>query len=258
MLAAVLGALAVWFALPISSAAKLARVTARPARRAGRRRLPVPLAGAVAAAGGSYLITGNAGLGWALAIGTVVGSGAWLARDRARRGRVRAREGEVAAAAQLLAQLLRSGAIPATALREAANEHPILAESAAVGALGGDVTAALATKSTEAGAEGMAALAAAWQVAERSGAPIAGVLKSVAEGLRDQRRVAQSVETELSAARASGHIMALLPFGAVAVGSFAGANPMEFLLLDQLGQWLVAFALGCTSLGVLWIERLAR
>ena len=95
-------------------------------------------------------------------------------------------------------------------------------------------------------------------MSERSGAPIAGVLEQVAENLRQEHQLAEVVETELSSARASGHIMAVLPFGAVGLGFLAGGNPLDFIFGAALGQWLALVAVALTAVGVVWTERLAK
>lgn len=258
MLTAVLAAVSAWLATPSSPAVRLRRLGRPRARRAASWRLTPVLVGALGAASAVLLALGPGGLGWAVAAGIATGTICWIATTRWRVRAAGRRAVEVAQAARLLASLLRSGQIPTAALREVADDHPLFAEAAATSALGGDVARALERGAQARGADGMRTIAAAWQVSERSGAPVARVLERVAEALRQEQRVKGVVEAELASARASGHIMALLPFAAVGLGFFAGGNPLDFLFGAALGQWLATIAVALTAVGVVWIERLAR
>ncbi|NHB85424.1 hypothetical protein G7085_14535 [Tessaracoccus sp. HDW20] len=77
-------------------------------------------------------------------------------------------------------------------------------------------------------------------MSERVGAPVADVLAGVSEAMRAEQRVSAVVEAELSAARTSGHIMAVLPFLAVGLGYSVGVDPLAFLTGGPLGQVLVS------------------
>ena len=248
-----------WLAVEPPAARRLHRLEPRAEARVVRAWRVAPAASVGLGLGlVGFILLGPTGLGWAAAAGIAGGTIAWLVLERVHHRRARARADEVAQAARLLSSLLRSGQIPTEALREAADDYPILAPAAAASRLGIDVTGALRAGAAQPGAGGMATIAAAWQVSAASGAPVASVLQRVAEALRSERRVAQVVETELAAARASGHIMAVLPFAAVGLGVFAGVNPLEFLLGAALGQILSLVAVTLTAVGVVWIERLAR
>ena len=121
-----------------------------------------------------------------------------------------------------------------------------------------DVAAAFRELGATPGRAGYQRVAAAWQVSERTGAPIAVVLGRVAENLREERHLAAVVSAELATARASGRIMAALPFVAIGMGSLVGAKPLEFLFGSWLGQ--AAFMAGTVLVvgGVVWTERIAR
>ena len=116
----------------------------------------------------------------AVALGTV----GWLVAGQRRRRRARLAAQECADGARILASLLRSGQIPTAALSEAAKECPQFQPAAAASALGADVSSVLRDRSTQPGCEGLGAVAAAWSVSERSGAPVAQVLARVAADLR--------------------------------------------------------------------------
>lgn len=254
-----LAGVATWLVVPGSPSSRIRRLDTVPLTvRARSWRIAPALAAGIGAGVVTLLLLGLGSLGWAIAAAIAVGTCTWLILDHLSAFRARKRADEVAGAARLLASLLRSGQIPMEALREAAIDFPVLREAASTSQVGGDVATALEAGSLRRGAEGLATIAAAWRVSERSGAPVAGVLQRVSDSLRQERRVREIVETELAAARASGRIMAVLPFGAVGLGFFAGVNPLEFLFGAWLGQWLSCVAVALTAIGVVWIERLAK
>ncbi len=205
-----------------------------------------------------WLMLGPRVLGWVVAAGVLLGTTAWLVhRSRVDRRRARVRS-ETARATKTLALLLQAGQIPTRALDDAASDCSTLESVAHTGRLGGDVAAAFSELGDVPGGGGYRRVSAAWHVSERTGAPIAVVLGRVAENLRQERHLAAVVAAELATARASGRIMALLPFVAIGLGSLVGARPLEFLFSSWLGQ--VAFLAGAVlvAAGVVWTERIAR
>ena len=255
---AAIAGLAAALALGPAPARSLERLRATPPSRIRRRRRWPAVLGIVAAlalVGGGW---GIRALGWAVAFAVAGGTVAWLTISHRAAARERRAAAECAEAATLLASLLRSGQIPAEALSTAAEDCPALATAAAIARLGGDVAEELASASARPGCAGLARIGAAWRVCGRSGAPIAPVLSLVADALRRERQVGAMVEAELAAARMSGRIMAALPFAAVGLGFAAGVNPVDFLLGQPLGGFLVLVGTVLTAVGVLWIDRLAR
>ena len=49
----------------------------------------------------------------------------------------------------------------------------------------------------------------------------------------------------------------ILPFGALLLGSFVGANPLGFLLEHPLGMVLALAGVSLAAAGVVWTEKLA-
>ena len=217
----------------------------------------------------SLLLAGGCGLmivavvlgvkvaGWGLVLAIAVGTAMWVLRRGAAERSRRSRADETTRVTVGLAMLLRAEQIPTTALSKAASDCPALAPVAAVARLGGDVPRALREAARTPGREGLARVAGAWRVAERTGAPIASVLLQVAEGLRSERELSGVVEAELAMARGSARIMAFLPFGALLLGSFVGANPLGFLLEHPLGMVLALAGVSLAAAGVVWTEKLA-
>lgn len=241
---------------PTASARRL-----RPPRAAHGSSLPavaVALSGGAVALGAAWLILGAGSVLWIVAVAVAVSTLGWLEHGRrARREQSRAAD-ECAQAARALSLMMRSGNLPRVALAESAKDFPILASAAAAARLGSDVGRELERAAHGAGRVGLVAVAAAWRLSERTGAPIADVLGRVAETLRRQRQLDAVVATELSAARTSGHIMATLPFLALGLGLVSGVNTLDYLLTEPLGQWLLLAGVALTSAGVIWVDTLAR
>lgn len=231
---------------PGRDSAAVVRKTSRP--------VVIVLASGLAAVA---VVFGIKAAGWGLVAAIAVGTAAWVLRRAAAERLRRNRADETTRVTVGLAMLLRAGQIPTAALAEAATDCEALAPVSAVATLGGDVPAALQEVAQTPGREGLARVAGAWRVAERTGAPVASVLLQVAEGLRAERELAGVVEAELAMARGSARIMAFLPFGALLLGSFVGANPLGFLLENPLGPVLALAGVGLAAAGVVWTEKLA-
>ncbi|HMR49584.1 MAG TPA: hypothetical protein PKE40_09925 [Arachnia sp.] len=246
-------AVALWMHPP--RAASLRRLEGVVAS-AGRRGLPLVAAAATVVAG-TALLAGR-WLAWWAAVAILATTIAWVVEKRRRRRAASRAAEQIAHGARLLASLLRAGQIPSAALSEAARDCPALEHAAGVSALGGDTGDALAEAATQPGRGQLALVAAAWKLSERSGAPMADSLARVAESLRHRRALSALIDAELAAARTSGHIMAGLPFAAVALGAAVGADPLSFLFAGAAGPVLVLVAVGLTAVGVLWTERLAE
>jgi len=197
-------------------------------------------------------------VGWLTAAGVAALTVWFLARAHSMRRSERVAARECARAARVLAALMRSGQIPTVALASAAADCPVLASAATAARIGGDVGAELERAAARPGHAALLRVAAAWRVSERVGAPIADVLSGVSETIRAEQRVTAMVDAELSAARTSGHIMAVLPFLAIALGHAVGVDPVAFLMGEPFGQALVVASVVLTAAGVLWIDRLAR
>lgn len=254
MTSVALMALAVWVALGPPRGARVRRLGARGDRVWSLPPVAVPVAGAAVLV---WVVLGGGAARWVLMAGIAAATAGWLARRAARARRVDAGQREVSRAAATLSLLLASGWIPSRAIREAAEDSPCLAGAAAAVRLGGQACAALIEDASTPGWGGLATVAAAWQVSEQCGAPIAGVMSEVADSLRQERRLADVVTTELAAARASGRIMAFLPVVAVGLGSAVGADPVAFLVGNGIGQWFLLAGVGLTAAGLVWTELIA-
>ncbi len=197
-------------------------------------------------------------LPWALVLSMLGLTGWWLgARARARRVR-RLAEREVAHACLVLAGQLSIGQVPGVALANAAVDCSPLGESAATQRIGGDTGAALCRAGQVPGQEGLAELGVAWQLCERTGAPLAHASTGVAEALRLAEAAHSSVDAELASARLTGQLLAVLPGLGLGLGFVGGADPLGFLIGTPLGQGCVVAAVGLLCAGLMWTEKLSE
>ncbi len=168
-----------------------------------------------------------------------------------------ARRHDVARACRVLAAQLRIGQVPAVALRSAALDCPPLERAAAAQAIGGDVVTALHQVEARPGHEGLGDLAMAWALADRTGAPLAHLATRVSESLRTVDTHRSAVSAELSAPRASGRILAVLPAAGLMLGVVVGGDPLDFLAFTLAGRSCLLGGVLLAAGGVLWTEHLA-
>ena len=206
-------------------------------------------------------LPGTAGPGAAsagpLVLAALVAAAVWWLRRRStdRRRRV-VRAAAVLELCEELAGDLAAGAAPGTALERASRRWPDLAAPATAHRLGASVPTAWRVLAERPGAGDLHVVAAAWQVAEQTGAGLAEGLAGVAAGIREQQRTRRLVASELASARATARLMAALPLLTLAVGSGAG-DPVGFLLGTPAGLACAAAGLVLALAGVAWIEAIA-
>jgi tight adherence protein B len=192
-----------------------------------------------------------------LVLAGLVGGAGWRLRRRAGLRRAAAvRAEEVLELCEELAGDLAAGSPPGLVLERASSRWPCARGPASAHQMGGSVPDAWRLIADERGASDFVFVAAAWQVAERTGAGLAGALTSVAEGLRDQQRTRRVVASELASARATARLMAALPLLTLAVGSGAG-DPVGFLLGTPAGLLCAGAGLTLGCAGLAWIEAIA-
>lgn len=209
----------------------------------------VLLAVALDGARGAVLGLAFLALGW-----TVTG----LLRNYHRSQVVRRRQDEVARACAALAAQLRIGQVPSVALAGAADDHAVLGEARNAQDLGGDVVRVWRSQARQRGCAGLLDLARAWQVSGRTGAPMSASLEQVAAALAAEQDLRAVVAGELSAPRATGKVMAVLPGCGVGLGYLLGGEPIGWLLGGPFGWGCLLAGVVLACLGVLWIEALAR
>ncbi|MEC4015001.1 type II secretion system F family protein [Streptomyces sp. H27-D2] len=175
-------------------------------------------------------------------------------RDRERRAT------EVIALCTTVAGELRAGRQPGEALMFAGTD--CLGDSGAVvlaaARFGGDVPDALRQAARRPGARGLSGVAACWQVAVDGGAGLASGLERVAAALRAERDQREDLRAELSGARSTAAMLALLPLFGVLMGSALGADPLRVLLHTPAGAACLLIGGLLEWAGLAWTARVVR
>lgn len=230
------------------------RPIGKPWSRLGPEWLCLPAAAALALLGGSPLPL-------------PAGAAAVPLVRRRLRARARAKERDrrtdgVIALCAAVAGELRAGCQPAQALFSAARSTGELGEQEAAvlaaARFGGDVPDALRRAADADGAEGLAGLAACWQVAVDGGAGLAAGLDRLEAALRDQREQRERLRAELSGAWATVVLLALLPVAALAMGAALGAQPLRVLLHTPAGWACLLLGGALEAVGLWWARRIVE
>lgn len=231
----------------------------RPPGGLQRWRAPAVAGGAVVVATVSASVAGHPRL---LVLGMIAGAAAIVVArlwTRSRHDRAaRYQRARVVELCEVLQAELSAGQAPLAALARAATDWPLVEPAVRMGAAGGDVPAALREASTRAGAGDLRILAAAWQVAHRTGHGLADAVARVAAELRASEQTRRVVLGELASARATARLVAALPVLAWLIGSGAGGDPWSFLLGSPAGLACLAGGLAFGLAGWAWIEAIAR
>lgn len=185
-----------------------------------------------------------------------LGVGRLVRRRRAARS-AEARSEQVLAVCDAMASDLSAGQPPLRSLHRAAAEWPEFTPVAVAGEMGADVPAALRELSLRPGARQFRTLAATWQVAHDTGSGLASAIGQAAAAIREDRRTARLVQSELSAAHATARMLAVLPFGVLLLGSGVGGDPVGFLVGTTAGLVCLGLGLGLSFAGLLWLESIA-
>lgn len=231
----------------------------RPAVHSARRRLSLgrlatiaPMAAIVVLVlGAQFLVAG-------VAIAVVVTLVAGQRAHHQRRATAATHRAQIIEALDVLAADLTAGRPPVDALEGAASISPDFQVAHAAAELGGDVPGALELAAKSPGAAGLRALAAAWRVAEESGAAFAALTERLADSLRADETIHRQTEASLAGARSTARILAALPIFGIALGYSLGARPLTFLTASPAGWLCLAAGLTLTTLGLHWTTRLSE
>lgn len=169
-------------------------------------------------------------------------------------------EAALAAALQRVAVLIGAGLSPRTAwahVGEASQDAAVAAVGARVAAgvaipaalveaaapsVAADSRIAVTGRATGDAAAAWRSTAAAWRVAEASGAPLAPALRAFAEGLRDREAARRDIRIALAGPRSTASIVLLLPAVALLLALLMG--------VDLLGALASPFGAGSLAAGV--------
>ncbi|HET7328669.1 MAG TPA: type II secretion system F family protein [Nocardioidaceae bacterium] len=187
----------------------------------------------------------------------VVGAALRLVDSRHRRQQAQARRRQVVEVCDALGAELRAGQPNVRALRRVADEQPLVEQVARAAALGGDVPVALHAVADRPGADGLRMIAAAWRVADCSGAGLALVLDRIAAALRAEQAASVEVAASLGPPRATAQMLAVLPVFGLLLGVGLGGDPVGFLLQTWAGNLCLAAGSALAAAGLWWVERLA-
>jgi tight adherence protein B len=203
------------------------------------------------------LATGlSVGPALALAVSAAGGAAALLVRDAGRAGQASRRHAELLAAVRLLVAELDAGSRPAEALRAAADAAPVHAatlHAAARAAIDGADPGAVLLADTQ-----TRVLGVAWQVGERTGAALGGVLTHIARDLAALDEQRRAVAVALSGPRSSAAVLTGLPVVGIALAVAMGARPLPFLFGPGAGRPVCAVGVVLDAAGVLWMRRIVR
>ncbi|MFD0367211.1 type II secretion system F family protein [Streptomyces sp. NPDC127114] len=188
-------------------------------------------------------------------------TGRRLRAARARRER-KARADRVVALCGTVAGELRAGWQPAQALAFAARTTGALGgqEAAVLAAarFGGDVPEALRRAARDEGAEGLAGMAACWQVAVDGGAGLAAGLDRLEAALRAHQDQRERLRAQLAGAWATVAVLAVLPVAGLGLGAALGARPLWVLLHTPAGLACLAVGGALETAGLWWAARIVR
>lgn len=173
-----------------------------------------------------------------------------------RRARRHAREdaADAATSVQTLAVLLQAGAVPLVAWRHLAETGDVHA-IAVVRRVDGGVPL---LPSIEAEGGAWVDLAAAWEIATTVGAPLAHVLRMIAETLRDAESAADDVRIALAEPAGTARLLLWMPFAGLLLGFALGFDTVGVILGNPLGGVCVVAGLSLVMAARLWTRRLLR
>ncbi|MDT0158473.1 type II secretion system F family protein [Microbacterium sp. ARD32] len=166
--------------------------------------------------------------------------------------------GDTAAAAassvRTLAVLLQAGSRPVDAWRHLADTgDPVALRVVERCAAGADPACAI-------DAEGgtWSDVAAAWEIATIVGAPLADVLRSLAESLQDAAAAADDVRIALAEPTGTARLLLWLPFAGLLLGFALGFDTIGVLVANPLGIACVVAGVALVLAARLWTARLVR
>ncbi len=161
---------------------------------------------------------------------------------------------DAATSVQTLAVLLQAGAVPMVAWRHLASVGDEHAASVVARVDGG--VALIAAIEAEGGA--WQDLAAAWEIATTVGAPLAEVLRMLAETLRDAASAADDVRIALAEPAGTAKLLLWMPFAGLLLGFALGFDTVGVIVGTPAGAVCVVTGLLLVLAARGWTARLLR
>ena len=158
---------------------------------------------------------------------------------------------------ELVSGELAAGLPVGRCFAEAVEVWPPVSSAATAHVLGASVPDALRELADLPGAADLRLVAAAWQLATRSGSGLAAAMAEVAETVRARESTRRTVRSELASARSTARLMAFLPVLTLAMGSSAGGDPVNFLFTTTIGLACLGLGVTLSLLGLHWIEAIS-
>ncbi|PRW63408.1 type II secretion system F family protein [Actinopolyspora mortivallis] len=97
-----------------------------------------------------------------------------------------------------------------------------------------------------------------WRLSEHYGVAPVGLLEAVRVDAEQRARLAREVEAKLAGPRATATVLTGLPVLGLLLGQVSGADPLDVLATDPVGQLLLLVGTVLLCAGVLWIRRLTE
>ncbi|QEU11206.1 type II secretion system F family protein [Dermabacter vaginalis] len=91
---------------------------------------------------------------------------------------------------------------------------------------------------------------------ESTGAPLSGLLTSLANGLRDSSDAARARSAAFAGAKSTARVLMVLPLFAIGLGYAMGADPLRVLLTSRHGMLMLSTGVLLTAIGVAWMNRM--
>lgn len=187
--------------------------------------------------------------------GTAAAAVALSRRDH-RRKRADDTRRRVVEACEALASELRAGQPPPEALDQAAGVWSPLGAAVAASRLGAEVPDSLRALARTPGAESLEEVAAAWQVAQQSGAGLARAVDRCADAARGALAGHRIVAAELSSAQATARMIVVLPVLLLVLSDGNGAESLRFLTGTDAGLACLGAGLALALTGLAWIDHI--
>lgn len=161
---------------------------------------------------------------------------------------------DAATSVQTLAVLLQAGALPLVAWRNLADTG----DPHAIAVVGRVERGVPLLSSIEAEGGAWVDLAAAWEIATTVGAPLAQVLRMIAETLRDAASAADDVRIALAEPAGTARLLLWMPFAGLLLGFALGFDTVGVIVGNPLGAVCVVAGLSLVMAARLWTRRLLR